>query len=324
MATHPASTAGPTPQPETKEPQLADPGLRDLSLRDYRAIVIRAGKEALDDGITDWAAALAYYLFLSLPATLLLTLGTFGLVAGTDAVDSLMDRFAQVAPADAVSLVGDSLDRVVENQSGSIVMIVVGAVLAVWTATGAMTALMRALNRAYDRPESRGFVRQRTTALVMFALAAIAFALAFGLLVLGPHLSRWIGEAANLESLTRWLWWTAQWPILVFALLAMFAVVLYVGPNVDHPRWRFVTPGALFTVVAWLAISGLFAVYVSMFGSYNKAWGSLAAVIVMLTWLWLSALVLLLGAEINAEAERSRELRRGEPAESEILAPEKG
>jgi membrane protein len=85
-----------------------------------------------------------------------------------------------------------------------------------------------------------------------------------------------------------------------------------------------VTPGALFTVVAWLAISGLFAVYVSMFGSYNKAWGSLAAVIVMLTWLWLSALVLLLGAEINAEAERSRELRRGEPAESEILAPEKG
>ena len=91
MATHPVSNTGPTPQPETKEPQLADPGLRDLSLRDYRAIVIRAGKEALDDGITDWAAALAYYLFLSLPATLLLTLGTFGLVAGTDAVDSPMD-----------------------------------------------------------------------------------------------------------------------------------------------------------------------------------------------------------------------------------------
>ena len=120
-----------------------------------------------------------------------------------------------------------------------------------------------------------------------------------------------------------WIWWTAEWPILLLGLLFVFAVVLYLGPNVAHPRWRFLTPGSVVAVAVWLVASGLFAVYVSLFGSYNKAWGSLAAVIILLTWLWLSALALLLGAEINAEAERSRELRQGQPAELELQAPAK-
>ena len=138
----------------------------------------------------------------------------------------------------------------------------------------------------------------------MFALAAIAFALAFGLLVLGLHLSRWIGEAANLEPPRAGSGGRRSGRSCLRAARDVRGRPVLAGPA--PPRRRFVTPSALFTVVAWLAISGLFAVYVSMFGSYNKAWGSLAAVIVMLTWLWLSALVLLLGAEINAEAERSR------------------
>ena len=105
------------------------------------------------------------------------------------------------------------------------------------------------------------------------------------------------------------------------ALLAAFATLLWLGPDVDHPRWRFITPGAVVAAVVWLAVSGLFAVYTARFGSYNKTWGSLSAVIIMLTWLWLTGLALLFGAEINAEAERSRELRRGEPAERELQAP---
>jgi membrane protein len=151
-----------------------------------------------------------------------------------------------------------------------------------------------------------------------------AFALAFGLLVLGPHLSGWIGGALNLETVIDWLWWTAQWPVLIVGLLVAFATILYLGPDVDHPRWQFLTFGTGLAVVVWLIGSGAFAVYASQFGSYNKAWGSLAAVIIMLTWLWLSALALLFGAEVNAEAERSRELRRGEPAEAELQAPPRG
>lgn len=309
---------GPEPQPERREPRLADPGLTDLSRRDWLAIAKRAVRESLDDGITDAAAALAYYLFLAIPAAMLLALGLFGLLAGPDAVDTLVERLGTVIPSEATTLVRESLDRLVANQGGSATLVSVGAVLALWTATGAMTALMRALNRTYDREETRGFVRQRVTALAMVASILLAFGLALGLLVLGPHLARWVGEAAGMETLVAWVWWTAQWPILLAGLLASFASILYLGPNVDHPRWRFLTPGALLAVAVWLAASGLFAAYTSLFGSYNKTWGTAAAVVVTLVWLWLSGLALLIGAEVNAEAERSRELRQGKPAEREL------
>lgn len=315
---------GPTPQPEPSEPRLEDPGLTDLSARDALAVVVRAAKETLADGLTDSAAALAYYAFLALPALLLLTVGLFGLLAGEEAINTVLDKLGSVAPAEAVTLVDDSLTRLTENSGGSLIMIVVGALLALWTATGAMTALMRALNVAYDRGESRGFVKQRAVALVMLALAFVAVALTVGLLVLGPYLSDWIGSAVGMESTVTWIWWVAQWPVLCGVLVLVFASLLFVGPDVDHPRWRFITPGALFAVLGWLVASGLFAFYVSRFGSYNKAWGSLATVVVTLTWLWISALVLLVAAEINAEVERSRELRRGEPAETELQAPAQG
>ena len=311
------------PQPERAEPRLKDPRLRDLSFRDWRAILTRGVKEAKNDEITDVAAALSYYAFLALPAVLLIAVGVFARTAGPDTIESMLDRLEGVVPAEAIQLLRDSLTRVIENQSGGLVLIVVGFVLALWTASGAVNALMRGLNRVYDREESRGFARQRGTALVILVCLLLAFGLAFGVLVLGPVLSDWLGDLLGIEEVFGWLWWTLQWPILLLGLLAAFASILYLGPNVDHPRWRFLTPGAIVAVVVWLVASGLFALYVSLFGSYNKAWGSLAAVIIMLTWLWLSALALLLGAEMNAEAERSRELRRREPAEAELQAPAK-
>jgi membrane protein len=313
----------PSPQPERRERELSDPGLADLSRRDYKAILVRAAKEAHADNITDIAAALAYYAFLAIPAGLLVAVGLFGLVAGPDTIASLMNRLEGVVPADAISLIRESLTRTTRNDSGGAVIVVVGFALALWTTTGAMTGLMRGLNAAYDRKETRGFVKQRVTALGMLACMLVAFALSFGLLVLGPYATDWIGGALGIEGVIGWVWWTLQWPVLIAGLLLAFGGILYLGPNVDHPRWRFITPGSVFAAIVWLLASGLFAVYVSMFGSYNKAWGSLAAVIVMLTWLWLSAIALLFGAEINAEAERSRELRQGKPAERELQAPAK-
>jgi membrane protein len=312
------------PQPERSERKLADPSLGDLSKRDYLAILVRAAKESLNDHITNLAAALAYYAFLSIPALLLVAVGVFGLVADEDAVTALIERLEGVAPQEALTLLEQTLNRVTETAGGSgLAMIVVGSVLALWTVTGAMETLMWALNSAYDREETRGFVKRRLTALLMIVLLLLAFSLTFGLLVLGPVLSGWIGDAVGLEALVKWLWWTAQWPLLILGLLVAFATILYLGPNVDHPRWRFVTLGPAISVLAWLVASGAFAFYVSMFGSYNKAWGSLAAVIIMLTWLWISGLALIFGAEVNAESERSRELRRGEPAEVELQAPPK-
>ena len=314
----------PQPQPEHGEPRLAEPTLSDLSKRDYMAIFKRALKSSLEDHITNLAAALAYYAFLAIPAVLLVAVGVFSLVAGENAVGEIIGRLQGVAPQEALTLLEDTLQRVTETQANSgYALVIVGSVLALWTVTGAMDTLMWALNSAYGRQETRGFIKRRLTALVMVILLLFAFTLAFGLLVLGPPLSGWIGSEVGLEAVIDWLWWTAQWPILILGLLFAFAAVLYLGPNVDHPRWRFLTVGTTIAVLIWLVASGLFAIYVGQFSSYNKAWGSLAAVIIMLTWLWISALALLFGAEVNAETERSRELRKGEPAESELQAPPK-
>lgn len=310
-----AEPNGPMPQPERHEPKHPDPGLTDLTLRDFKAIFVRAAKTALAHEVTDLAAAIAYYWFLAIPAILLVVVGLFSLVASPDAITTVIDKIGQVVPPQATQLIDDSLRRLNENKSGSLVVTILGFVFALWTTTGAMTALIRALNRAYDRRESRGFVKQRAVALGLMSVMLFAFIVVFGLLVLGPALSGWVGAG--------WVWWIAQWPVLVVVLLVVFATVLYLGPDVEHPRWQFITPGAIFALFVWLAASGLFALYTSVFDSYNKAWGSFAAVIVMLTWLWLTGIALLLGAEINSEAERSRELRQGRPAEKRILAAAK-
>jgi membrane protein len=310
------------PQAEDGEPQLTDPAPK-LSMRDYLGVLKRAFKKFQADHMTNIAAALSYYAFLAIPSALLVAVGIFGLVAGTHAVDTLIGKLHGILPAQASSLLESSLENLTQHSGTALTVLSVGGVLAFWSLTGAMQNLMWALNIAYDREEGRGFVRRRITALWMVVFALIGFALAFGVLVLGPHLSTWIGNAADAKSTVKIVWYIAEWPLLIAGLLVAFATAMYYGPNVQHPRWRFLTFGGVFAIVVWLLASGAFSFYASRFGSYNKAWGSLAAVVVMLTWLWLSAVALLLGAEINAEAERSRELRRGEPAEVELQAPAK-
>jgi membrane protein len=313
----------PQPQPERHEPTLRDPEPTDLSKRDYVAILKRSLKEANNDHIPNLAAALAYYAFLAIPSALLLAAGIFSLLAGPHAVSTIVDKLGTIIPGQAQSLLSDSLRRMTQRQATGATIAGIGGALALWSLGGAMQNLMWALNVAYDRDETRGFVKRRLTAFVMIFFALLGFALAFGVLILGPHLSTWIGDAIGAKTVVKVVWWVAEWPLLVVGLLVSFAGLLFLGPNVQHPRWKFLSFGSVVAIVIWLIASGLFAFYVSKFGSYNKAWGTLSAVVVMLTWLWLSALALLFGAEVNAEAERSRELRRGEPAEAELQAPAK-
>ena len=312
----------PMPQPERHESRLTDPGLFDLSFRDWRAIVVRAFKEFLEDNGTMLASALAYSTFFAIPSVLLVVVGVFTLVAGPETISALMAHFSQVMPSQAASLLGGSLHRLDQHPATGITMTIVGAVLAVWATTGAMTSYMTALNLAYERKDGRSFIRKRVVAVELVAVIGFAFLLVAVLLIFGPPIEHFVASHAGpVSGAVGWIWWIAEWPILVVGLLAAFATLLYLGPDVAHPRWRFVTPGSIFATIVWLAASGGFAFYTSAFGSYNKTWGSLAAVIIMLTWLWLAAIALLLGAELNAEAERSRELREGQPAESRLLVP---
>jgi len=313
----------PQPQPEHHEPRLRDPEPTDLSKRDYVAILKRALKQANADHVTNLAAALAYYAFLAIPSALLIAAGVFSLLAGPHAVTTIVDKLGTIVPSQAQSLLKGSLQNMTKRQATGITVAGIGGALALWSLGGAMQNLMWALDIAYDREETRGFVRRRLAAFGMVFFALLGFGLAFGVLVLGPHLSTWIGSAVGAKTVVQIVWWVAEWPLLVGGLLVSFAGILYLGPNVDHPRWRFLSFGAVLAVVIWLLASGAFAFYVSRFGSYNKAWGTLSAVVVMLTWLWLSGVALLLGAEVNAEAERSRELRQGRPAEVELQAPAK-
>ena len=242
-------------------PSKADPGLSDLSKRDYLAIIRRAGNETLDDNVPMIASALAYSAFLAIPSTLLVATGLFTLVAGPDTISNLIQHLGQIAPKETVTLLNDSLQRLNDHPATSVVMTIVGFVIALWATTGAMNAFMTGLNIAYDRKDSRNFMKKRIVALGLTACMVLAGLLVLGLLVLGPHVSRWVGDATGAPGLVSALWWAAQWPVLVLGLLAAFATMLYLGPDVEHGTWRFVTPGAVVAVAAWLAASGLFAVY---------------------------------------------------------------
>ncbi len=142
---------------------------------------------------------------------------------------------------------------------------------------------------------------QRSVIVVCLTAAAM---LVSALLVLGPYLQRWLGDAAGHPTFTAWAWWTLQWPILVIGLLFAFAVLLYVGPDVEQRSWKLITPGAIAALIGWLTASAGFAIYAAHFGSYNKAWGTLSAVVVMLIWLWLTSAALLFGAEVNVQTRR--------------------
>jgi membrane protein len=306
-----AENEQPLPQPERHEAKVADPGLRDLSFADYKAIFARAGKEFMNDNCMMLASALAYSSFFAIPSVIIVAVGLFTLVASPADITNLMQSMHGLMPADATRLVGQSLKRADAHPGGSLLMTAIGFMLAIWSVTGAMNSYMTALNIAYERQDRRSFVRKRVVALKMAAVMGVAFALVAVLTLFGPvvehAISSRIGSAGRVLDVA---WWVAQWPILLGGLLLAFAALLYLGPDVDHPKWEFLTPGSLVAAFLWIVASALFAVYTATFASYNKTWGALSGVIVMLTWLWITAMALLLGAEINAETERSRELRK--------------
>jgi membrane protein len=308
IRTHPHEVSGTPPDAELGDTGVVSPPQpeRRLRARDTGGVLLRAGRRARDDHATNLAQAVAFNLFLSIPAAALVAVGVFASVATENTAGRLLKHLDTILPASVITLLNHSLTQVSQHRTGGTAMIVVGAVVAVWSLTGAMKTLMWALNIAFDRTERRGFVRSRLAATAMLVCVLVAFLLAFGLLVLGPQASGWVGSALNQRTIVSWVWWVAEWPVLVAALLIAFAGIYRFGPDLDRPRWRMVTPGAVTALVVWLAASGGFAWYVSNFGSYNKTWGSLATVIVMLTWLWLSSLALLVGAAIDAELIRTR------------------
>jgi membrane protein len=291
-----------------------------MRVRDTGTVLRLAVADARANRLSMTAQALAYSLFLAIPATLIVALGVFSLVADAGTVSSLIERLEAVIPGEAATLLEDSLGRSARSTGGGLAMTIVGLALAVWATTSAATTLMTGLTLTFDRRDERSFVRKRLTALAVVACLLFAALLVTGLLVLGPHVERWVGEATGAETVTAWVWWSAEWPILVLGLLFAFTAVLALGPDADQP-WRRVAPGAVVALVAWLVASGGFALYAANFGSYNKSWGTLSAVVITLVWLWLSGAALLFGAEVNAQVQRLADERAGKSATPGSTSP---
>jgi membrane protein len=279
---------------------------------------VRTLREYKEDNLTDWAAALTYYSVLSIfPAMLVLValLGLFGQYPRT--VNVLLDIVKDIGPSSAVDTFRGPIEGVVRNKGGAGALAGLGALVALWSASGYVGAFTRASNLIYEVGERR-FFRQRPLQLVITLLMALLLALVLVGLVLSGPLAAAVGRVVGLSDTMITVWSVAKWPVLLLLVVVMISLLYYLAPNVRQPKFRWISAGGVVAILVWIVASLGFALYVSQFGSYNKTYGSLGAVIIFLVWLYISNNALLLGVELNAELERGRELRRGLPAEDRL------
>ena len=242
-----------------------------------------------------------------------------GLLDLIGAYETLQGFLSPVAPGDVLDTI-DTLQQ--ETSKGtSVVAFVVGAAGATWAASGAMNAVIKAVNRAYDRVETRPFWKTRIIAIVLVALMGLVLAGLLLLVIFGGPLGTAIADKAHLGSAFELLWTVLRWPIAFVAILLFFGLVYYLAPNVDARSWTWLTPGSLVGSIAWLALSGLFALYTSFSDSYSKTYGALASGIVLLLWLNYSAFALLFGAELNSELERQAEIHAAGGEDAGLVKP---
>ncbi len=289
----------------------------------WRATAKRSISEFKDDNLTDWAAALTYYGVLALFPAIIALLSIVGLVMSPQKVTQVLtDTIGELGPASAVETFKGPIENIANNQSSAGIMLVVGVALALWSASSYVGAFSRASNAIYERDEGRPFWKLRPLQmLVTLVLVLLAALVVIALVVSGP-VAEAIGGAIGLSDTAVTVWQYAKWPVMLVVAMFMLAVLYWASPNAKHAGFRWVSPGAALAVLIWIVASAAFAFYVATFSSYNKTYGALAGVVVFLIWLWITNIAVLLGAEVDAEIERSREIEAGVPgAEEEIQAP---
>jgi membrane protein len=282
----------------------------DLKGKSWFGVLKRTGKEFQEDNLTDWAAALTYYGVLSIFPALIVLVSILGLI-GESATDPLIDNLGSLAPGPAKEIFTSAIENLQGSQGAAGVFFVIGILGAIWSASGYIAAFMRASNAIYDIPEGRPIwktlpVRVGLTVLliVLTVISAVAVTVSGGL-------AKEVGNLLGLGDTAVQVWDIAKWPVLLLLVSFMFAVLYWAAPNVKQPGFRWLSPGGVLAVIGWVIASAAFAFYVANFGSYNETYGALAGPIVFLVWLWVSNIMILLGAEFNAELERSRAIEAG-------------
>jgi membrane protein len=280
-----------------------------LELADFKRALQRFQK----DQMTDRAAALTYYSLLSLFPALLLGVAALGAFGQQGLIVDAADYLRQAgAPENTVNAVTSALESAQEQRGTAFTALVVATATSLWGASGGFGAVGRALNVVWRVEEGRGFVRRKAHDIMWTAILLVLVVVLFVLIFLGGEVARDLLGTIGLGETAASLWLILRWPAaLVFAML-VYAIVYYAAPNVEVPRFQFITPGAVIGVIAWLVASAGFFFYVSNFSSYSATYGAFAAAVILLVWLWLTNCVLLLGAELNAvvDLRRSPELPR--------------
>lgn len=305
-------TGGP---PEQQTPERPT----QLPRRSWLAALRRAAGEIKNDELTDRAAALTYYGVLAIFPAILVLVSIVGLLGHTTA-QALIDNMGQIAPGGAKSFLRTVIQNAQHQKTAAGILGIVGIVLAIWSASGYVAAFMRAANRIYAMPEGRPIWKTAPVRIGVTLFTLICLVAGVVIVVVSGPVARRIGDALGVGSAAVTAWGIAKWPVLLLIFVLMLAVLYWAGPNVRTGGFRWITPGAALAVVTWLVVSGLFALYVANFSSYNKTYGSLASVIIFLVWLWLSNLAILLGVEVDAELDRERAIREGVPPGTEPFA----
>jgi membrane protein len=303
-----------------RDEQAVGDGLPDkpgeLDRGSWWQAIKRTVREFREDNLTDWAAALTYYAILAVFPALLALVSIVGLM-GSSTTQSLIDNLGQVAPGPAKDIFTSAIENLQQNQGAAGIMLIVGLALAIWSASGYVSAFMRASNTIYDveegRPVWKSIPTRVGTTLVLLLLLAIT---AVGVVLTGG-LAEQVGKVLGIDKTAVDVWNIAKWPVLIGIVSLMFAILYYAAPNVKHPKFRWVSPGGVVAVILWIAASAAFAFYVASFSSYNETYGAIGGVIVFLTWLWITNIAVLFGAELNAELERGRQIEAGMPEKRE-------
>jgi membrane protein len=277
--------------------------LRDLaSIRALKATV----QEFQRDDALGIAAQLAYYLILALFPFILVLVSLLGTFGSEELASEVLGYFQQVMPEQAYAIIKDFTDNIISGKAEAPGLFTFGILFTLWAASGAFAALINALNRAYDVQETRPFWKVRGIAILMTLGLSVLILIGVLLLVLGPQIGEAIANVFGLERTFLLVWEVARWPVALFFMMFTVALLYYFAPDVDQP-FRWITPGGLIGVVLWVLASVGFNFYVSNFGSYNKTYGSIGAVIVLLLYLYISSLTILFGATLNATLVRMKE-----------------
>ena len=311
----------PKSQRTTTDPDHASPwklgGLGPVTLAK------RVWTEINHDNIFNQGAALSYYFLLSLFPMLLFLTSLLGLIVGQNPQfqNQLYGYIGRAMPGDASSLVTKTVHEITMNTGGW--KLAVGLLGALWSATGGMSALGTSLNFAYDVQEGRPWWKRQLTFLLLTLAVAVLVIAAIVIVLFGGRLAGFTGSHLHLGDTVVLAWKILQWPVALFFVVLCFALIYYFAADLEHAKWYWITPGSVIGVLLWIVASAGFKIYLHYFDSYSKSYGSLAGVVVLMLWFYITALALLIGGEINAEIEHAaaEHGRADAKAEGEKEAP---